>query len=103
MRRGFLVAALLALAGAAVAASVAAGGIPLVPSGSAVGGDLPLRAYASLTPPVHLFGDAVTAKVAVVADTKWVNPERLRVTADFTPYQPTRPPTELKIGSGRFM
>lgn len=99
MRRALFPVALAALA----AASSAAAGIPLVPSGSAVGGDLPLRAYASLNPPVHLFGDAVTAKVAVVADTKWVNPARLRVTADFDPYRPARPPTELRIGSGRFL
>jgi hypothetical protein len=99
VKRALLVAALVALA----AASAAAATVPLVPSGSAVGGDLPLRAYASLTPPVHLFGDLVTARVAVVADTKWVNPARLRVTADFDPYQPTRPPTELRVGTGRFL
>jgi hypothetical protein len=99
VKRVLLAAALIALA----AGSAAAAAVPLVPSGSAVGGDLPLKAYASLTPPVHLFGDPVTAKVAVVADTKWVNPARLRVTADFDPYLPTRPPTELRVGTGRFL
>jgi hypothetical protein len=98
VRRNLLVAALVALAAAAPAAAA----IPLVPTGSSVGGDLPLKAYATLTPPVHLFGDAVTAKVAVVADTKWVDPARLRITADFKPYEPTKPPTELRVGSGRF-
>jgi hypothetical protein len=99
VKRALLAAAFLALAGA----STAVASVPLVPGGSAVGGDLPLKAYASLTPPVHLFGDSVTAKVAVVADTKWVNPARLRVTANFEPYEPTHPPTELRIGSGRFL
>jgi hypothetical protein len=99
VKRALLAAALLALAGA----STAVASVPLVPGGSAVGGDLPLKAYASLTPPVHLFGDSVTAKVAVVADTKWVNPARLRVTANFEPYEPTHPPTELRVGSGRFL
>jgi hypothetical protein len=99
VRRALVVAALAALAAAAPAAAF----LPPVPSGSAVGDDAPLKAYASLTPPVHLFGDAVTAKVAVVADTKWVDPARLRVETDFRPYQPVRAPTVLRLGSGRFL
>jgi hypothetical protein len=88
---------------ALLAAAPAAAFLPPVPSGSAVGDEAPLKAYASLTPPVHLFGDAVTAKVAVVADTKWVDPARLRVAADFRPYRPVRTPTVLRLGSGRFL
>lgn len=99
MRRALVGAAVAALLAAAPAAAL----LPPVPSGSAIGNDLPLKAYASLTPPVHLFGDAVTARVAVVADTKWVDPARLRVTASFKPYEPTRVPTELRTGSGRFL
>jgi hypothetical protein len=99
MRRALLAAVVLALAAAAPAAAL----LPPTPTGSAVGDDVPLKAYASLTPPVHLFGDAVTAKVAVVADTKWVDPARLRVTAEFQPYQPVRAPTVLRLGSGRFL
>ena len=37
---------------------------------------------------MHLFGDTVTAKIAIVADTKWVDPARLRVTTNFAPYTP---------------
>lgn len=94
--------AALALGTLALAAPAAAG-LPHVPSGSVIGGDVPLKAYANLTPPVHLFGDPVTATVAVVADTKWVDPSRLRVTADFRPYKPLREPTVLRTGSGRFL
>jgi hypothetical protein len=98
VRRVLLVATLLALAVAAPAAAL----LPPVP-GSAVGEDRPLKAYASLTPPVHLFGDAVTARVAVVADTKWVDPKRLRVRAAFKPYEAVRPPTVIQTGAGRFV
>ena len=98
MRRAALLGALAALA----LAGPASAELKPVP-GSSVGDGVPLKAYASVTPPVHLFGDALTARVAVVADTKWVDPGRLRVTADFTPYQPVRTPTVLRTGSGRFL
>ena len=88
MRRAAFGAALAALALAAPAASE----LRPVP-GSSVGDGVPLKAYASLTPPVHLFGDVLTARVAVVADTKWIVPRRLRVTASFEPYEPIRTPT----------
>jgi hypothetical protein len=99
VKRVLVAASLVALAAAPPAAAF----LPPTPAGSAVGDDLPLRAYASLTPPVHLFGDVVTAKVAVVADTKWVDPARLRVGADFRPYKPVHAPTVLRLGSGRFL
>ena len=67
-------------------ASSAAAALPVERSGSVVGEGLPLKAYATLTPQVHLFGDVVTARLAVVADTKWVDPARLRVTTSFKPY-----------------
>ncbi len=98
MRRWLVLAALAALATAAPAAAF----LPSV-HGSAVGDDVPLKAYASITPPVHLFADAITARVAVVADTKWIDPRRLRVTADFRPYQPVQQPSVLRLGSGRFL
>jgi len=102
MRRALLVAALVACAAAVPAAAPASGFLPPVPTGSAVGDGVPLKAYASLSPTVHLFGDLVTARVAVVADTKWVVPSRLRVTAEFLPYRPLRDPMIVRIGSGRF-
>jgi hypothetical protein len=98
VRRSLLAGAALALALAAPAAAE----LRPVP-GSSVGDGVPLKAYASITPSVHLFGDAVTARVAVVADTKWVQPRRLRVSASFEPYEPVRTPQVLRSGSGRFL
>ena len=98
MTRRLLPAAAAALALAAPAAA----SLPLLPSGSSVGDGVPLKAYASLTPQVHLFGDPVKASVAVVADTRWVDPARLRVTASFKPYAPVHAPTVLRLQTGRF-
>jgi len=100
LRRQALPAA--ALAALALAAPVAAK-TPTVPSGSAMGDGLPLRAYASITPLVHLFGDSLTARVDVIADTKWVDPSRIRVTTEFRPYRPVRAGTVVRTGSGRFV
>jgi hypothetical protein len=95
-----------AAAAAAVAALAAAGnavaGLPSYPSGSVIGEGIPFKAYASVTPVVHLFGDEVTARLAVVADTRWVDPSRLRIRTDFAPYTSTRPPVVLRVHAGRF-
>ena len=98
MTRRLLIAAVAALAAAAPAAAA----LPPVPSGSSVGDDVPFKAYANLTPPVHLFADPIVATIAVVADTKWVDPSRLHVTASFRPYQPIHAPTVLRLQTGRF-
>jgi len=87
---------------ALVLATPAAARLPVFLSGSSIGEGAPLKAYATITPTVHLFGDSVTAKIAIVADTKWVDPTRLRVIASFTPYQPTRAPQILRLSIGRF-
>lgn len=96
MRRGLLVV-LLALA--VVPAAVAA--LPVYKA-SSVGEGLPFKAYATIDPTVHLFGDSITAKLAVVADTHLVDPHRLRVVASFKPYEPTKPPTVVVLHIGRF-
>lgn len=97
-------ALLLALAGAtvAIAAAPPPKGVPPAATGSVIGEGLPLKAFASITPTVHLFGDTVTANLAVVADTKWVDPRRLNVRAQFAPYKPIRPPQVLRLHYGRF-
>ncbi|HZS23417.1 MAG TPA: hypothetical protein VFA30_00395 [Gaiellaceae bacterium] len=92
-----LVAALAALA----AVPAAHAGLPVYKS-SSIGEGLPFKAYASITPTVDLFGDSITAKVAVVADTHLVDPTRLRVRASFKPYEPTKPPSILRVRIGRF-
>lgn len=97
MKRLLLVAAI-----ALTAASPAVAGLPFFPSGSVVGEGQPLKAYTNLTPQVHLFGDAVTARVAVIADTKFVDPARLRITTSFKPYLEVGAPVVLRLNSGRF-
>jgi hypothetical protein len=100
-------ALLVALAGAALLAAAtlphrAAAALPDYPSGTSVGEGRPLKAYATITPQVHLFGDIVTARLAVVADTKWVDPERLRVSTGFEPYKAVRAPQRTSNSVGRF-
>lgn len=94
-----LVAALL---GALIVAGPAAAELPVHLSGSSVGEGVPLKAYASMSPTVHLFGDTLTARLTVVADTKWVDTARLRVKASFTPYLALRAPAIVYVHSGRF-
>lgn len=91
----------VALAALALA-SPAAAELPFIESGSSIGEGAPLKAYATVSPAVHLFGDKVTARLAIVADTKWVVPERLRVRTRFTPYRPLRRPSVSRIQIGRF-
>jgi hypothetical protein len=97
VRRVLILAAIVALAAAAPAAAR----LPFFKAGSSVGEGVPLKAYATITPTVHLFGDQLTARIAVVADTKWIDPQRLRVTATFTPYESTKARI-LRVQTGRF-
>jgi hypothetical protein len=95
--------ALLAVVAVALVLAVpAAARLPVYENGSSVGEGLPFKAYATITPTVHLFGDSVTAKIAIVADTKLVDPSRLQVRAQFAPYVQTREPTILRVSIGRF-
>ena len=96
MKRGLLV---LVVTLAFVPSAV--GALPVY-KGSSVGEGLPFKAYASITPTVHLFGDSITARLAVVADTHLVDPSRLKVIATFTPYTATKPPTVIRLRIGRF-
>ena len=93
---------LIVTAIALAAATPALAALPIMPSGTVLGEGLPLKAYTTLTPQVHLFGDAVVARVAVIADTKWIDPARLRVTTSFKPYEPATKPTVLRLDIGRF-
>jgi len=76
--------------------------VPVFQQGSSVGEGVPLKAYATVEPTVHLFGDELTAKIAVVADTRWVDPRRLHVAIDFSPYETMHAPTVLRLKVGRF-
>jgi hypothetical protein len=88
------------LAGLLLAAPANAGA-PAIGGGSAIGRNLPLVAFASLTPGVQLFGNPLTARVAVVADRKFVDPAHVRVLVHFAPYEATGPPAVVQTGSGR--
>jgi hypothetical protein len=98
MRRVALLVGVVALAGAASAGAT----LPNYPSGTSVGEGVPLKAYASLSPTVQFFGAPVIATLAVVADTKFVDPLRLRVVPSFKPYRPVRPVTIERLRVGRF-
>ena len=97
MRLAAIVAGVIALAAAPAAAIV-----PVIRSGSSIGEGVPLKAYATVTPTVHLFGDAVTASVAVLADSRSVDPARLRVNTGFRPYVAVHRPTVRFLRVGRF-
>lgn len=99
MKRAVAAALLAALAVAAPAAAKA----PPVHGGSALAQSLPLKAFSSLDPPVHLFGTPITARIAVVGDRRWVDAATVHVAADFSPYRPVGPPSVVRTGSGRLL
>jgi hypothetical protein len=101
MKRAAFVAAVLVALTAAAAAT--ADNIPTVHGGSVLGRGLPLKAYASILPQAHLFGDPVTAQVAVVADRRWVAPANVHVIVHFHPYQAAGPPTVTRSSNGRLL
>lgn len=101
-RAAVLLVAAAALLGVALHPHRAAATLPNFPSGFSVGEGVPLKAYATIAPQVHLFGDVITARLAVVADTKWVEPARLRVSTDFKPYTLVRRSTQAAVRIGRF-
>jgi hypothetical protein len=68
-------------------------GLPYYPSGSVIGAGLPLKAYVSITPIVHLFGDTIQARLDVLADSRLVDPGSIRVHGGFFPYEPVAAPT----------
>jgi hypothetical protein len=63
-----------------------------------------LHAVASVDPPVQLFGDPVTARLTVIADTRTpIDPSRLRIAVDFAPFSPVGHPRVTHTGSGTFL
>ncbi|HZC31250.1 MAG TPA: hypothetical protein VE261_06990, partial [Gaiellaceae bacterium] len=78
------------------------GSLPFYQSGTSLGEGIPVKAYARLSPTVALFGTAVTAKLAVVADTRYVDPVRLRVFPLFKPFRSVGPPRITRLRVGRF-
>ena len=76
-------------------------GLPYYPSGSVVGSGLPLKAYVSISPTVHLFGDTIQARVDVLTDSRLVDPSSIRVHGGFLPYQAVASPTLDRRRVGR--
>jgi hypothetical protein len=85
------------------AAAPAGADLPRVQGGSVLGRNLPLKVYASVTPAVHTFGDALTARVAVLADRRWVAPANVRAIVHFAPYEPAGPPIVTRTSNGRLL
>jgi hypothetical protein len=104
MKRALAALALVVLATAAPAGA-AGPGQPGVGPGVTVPAQPrnPLQTTVELTPPVALFGDTVTARVSVVADTTRVDPTRIHVSAKFAPYTPLGPPQKVQVGGGRYV
>jgi hypothetical protein len=102
MRRAALFGVTAVLAALAAAAPAGAD-IPHVHGGSVLGKDLPMKVYASIDPQVHTFGDPITARVSVLADSKWVAPANVRVKVHFRPYHSAGAPTLVRRSNGRLL
>jgi hypothetical protein len=90
LRRLLPSAATLAIVGL-VAVAVLAGAWLLLRDGGdgeiVAAGDDGIAAAATVTPVNHLFGDPITGRVEVLLDRDRFDPERVRVAADFSPYE----------------
>jgi hypothetical protein len=71
------------------------------PSSNGLSSARPVRATAALLPAAALFGDTVTARVQLVTDTSFVQPDSFRIRGSFSPYrQVSRPVVERRrVGS----
>lgn len=98
MKRAVVAAMLAALAAAAPAAANTPFGHK-----TAIGGKQPVRLSASVLPPVQFFGNPVTARVTLVADTKFVSAAGIQLRTNFSPYRPAMPPTVVRTQTGRFL
>ena len=103
MRRALAAAAVAVVAVVALVVGSASADVPPTPGGSVLGRNLPLKAFGSISPPVHLFGEPITVKVAVVADRKYVAPGNVRVVVHFKPYTAVAPPTVTRSSHGRLL
>lgn len=59
-----------------------------------------LAVKATLGPQQHMFGDPLRARVEVIVDEEQVDPESVRLRANFAPYRPLRPRTVTRSTSG---
>ncbi len=59
-----------------------------------------IQAEATLSPAVALFGDTVLAHVDVLLNRTRVDPDSVRVAADFAPFEIVGPPRRLRRDAG---
>jgi hypothetical protein len=60
----------------------------------------PISVNATLGPSQHMFGDPIRARIEVVLDADRVNPDTVKVQANFAPYRRLQPPTESRSAAG---
>jgi hypothetical protein len=60
----------------------------------------PIAVNATLGPPQHMFGDPIRARIEIVLDAKRIDPETVKVRANFAPYRQLQPPTESRSAAG---
>jgi hypothetical protein len=96
-----------ALVAALVAAAVVVAAVLAVATGVLGGGDeggaaptKPLAATATVDPPTALFGDRITARADVVVDGRRVDPDTVRLDADFAPFALAAPVRRTVTESG---
>ena len=66
------------------------------------GGSLsePIAVNATIGPQQHMFGDPIRARVELILDSKRIDPDTVKVHANFAPYRPLRQPTRVETSSG---
>jgi len=92
------------LAVAALAAACVAALVLVAMLGGGGSAPAPARALAvstSLAPSPVFFGDVVTGRAEVLVDRRLIDPDRVRIEADFAPYTRVGPQRESRSGSGR--
>ena len=60
----------------------------------------PIAVNATLSPQQHMFGDPVRARIEVVLDAERVDPDSVKVRANFAPHRQLQPPTESRSAAG---
>jgi hypothetical protein len=77
-------------------AAAAAAALALAGHAAAAEGPPPVEAEGELLPRIVLFGDTVTAQVDLVVDRSRVDPDSVRVEADFTPWELVADPERVR-------
>ena len=60
----------------------------------------PIAVNATIGPQQHMFGDPIRARVELILDSKRIDPNTVKVHANFAPYRPLRRPTRTESGAG---